>query len=181
MHPDQLDGESAQFLSLMGEGEKVRTNRIPGVKIVLVVLSSRGMVFDIEALRQKILLAYPEAAVFFHTTQGKPIGSPCPQQVDLLIDLTGPGQRQGLFHAKKFRRMARVAVGRNAGLFRKRIYDRVFDEKGAHASLPEEMLARERVVQKLVLSLAGVAFVQTGAALPDRGKSIALDLPPLNR
>lgn len=181
MNPDQIDGESLQFLNIMGESEKVRGNRIPGVKVVLVVLSSRGMVFDVEALRQKVMLTYPEAAVFFHTTDGKSIGSPAPQQVDLLIDFTGPGQRQGLFQAKKLRRMARVAVGRNAGLFRKRIYDRVFDEKVHAPQMPAELLARERHVQKHVLSLAGVAFVQAGDTLPDRSKSIALELPLMSR
>jgi hypothetical protein len=111
---------------------------------------------------------------------GKPIGPTAPQQVDLLIDFTGPGQRQGWFYARKLRRMARVAVGRNAGLFRKKIYDRVFDEN-QDPSVPQEMLKKERFVQKKVLNLAGVSFVQTSETPPDRGKSIALELPAMRR
>lgn len=145
---------------------------------MLVVLSSAGLVFDVEALRQKILLSYPDAAVFFLTTLGKSIGLSAPGHVDLLIDFTGPRQRQGLFLARKLRRTARVAVGRNAGLFRKKIYDRVYDEKDKSNSLSPEVLERERQVQKEVLALAGVAFVPAGDVLPDRGKLTAMDLPP---
>lgn len=179
----QLDPESQSFLSIMGEQEKIRSQRIPGVRTVLVVLSAAGMVYDIEALRQKILLAYPEAAVFFLTTLGKPIGAAAPRQVDLLIDFTGPRQRQGIFFAKELRRHARVAIGRNSGLFRKRIYDRVFDEKSEEhkARLSRDVLTREREVQREILSLAGVAFVQAGDTPPDRGKSIALELPAMTR
>jgi hypothetical protein len=119
--------------------------------------------------------------VFFLTTLGKPIGSPPPRQVDLLIDFTGPGQRQGWFFARKLRRMARAAVGRNAGLFRKRIYDKIYDEKAPSATLSTDVLERERQVQKRILNLSGVAFVQYGDTPPDRGKSIALELPPMQR
>jgi hypothetical protein len=178
---DTLDLESQSLLKLMAEQERVRANKVPGVRTVLVVISAKGMVYDVESLRQKILLSYADAAVFFMTTLGKPVGAAAPQHVDLLVDFTGPGQRQGLFYAKKLRRMARVAVGRNAGLFRKRIYDRVYDEKEKSGSLPAEILQRERVVQREVLSLAGVAFVQAGDTPPDRGKSIALELPPMAR
>lgn len=165
----------------MSEQDKIRGQRIPGVRTVLVVLSAAGMVYDIESLRQKVRLSYPEAAVFFLTTQGKPIGVAPPQQLDLLLDFTGPRQRQGLFFAKRLRRMARVAVGRNAGLFRARIYDRVFDEKADSSRVPSEMLARERLVQKEVLALAGIAFVQAGDTPQDRSKSIALELPPMRK
>jgi hypothetical protein len=136
------------------------------------------MVYDIESLRQKSLLSYPDAAVFFVTTDGKGIGAASPVQVDLLIDLTGPGQRQGLFFARKLRRMARIAVGRNAGMFRKRIYDRIFNERSPSVRLPVERLQKERLVQKAVLELAGVAFMPTGDTPPDRGKITPMDLPP---
>jgi hypothetical protein len=176
-----LDRESESFLALLADQERVRANRVAGVRTVLVILSAAGMVFDTEALRQKILLTYPDAAVFFRTTRGKPVGAAAPQQIDLLIDFTGPRSRQGLLFAKKLRRMARMAVGRNAGLFRSRIYDRVFDERAKAAELPSDLLERERVVQRQVLALAGVALAQQGDAQPDRGLTIALELPPLGR
>ena len=167
------------YLALLAEQERVRGNHVAGVRTVLVVLSAAAMVSDTDALRHKVLSAYPDAAVFFATTQGKPLGAPAPQTVDLMIDMTGPGQRQGIFFAKKLRRMARVAIGRNAGLFRKRIYDRVCDEKQKQAQLPRETLAREREVQRQVLALAGVASVPSADAGPDRGQTIALELPPM--
>ena len=173
------DPESKAFMQTMADQEKVRSNRVNNVRTVLVVLSTAGMVFDVEALRQKVLLTYPEAAVFFRTTQGKPVGSVTPDRVDLLIDFTGPRQRQGIFYARKLRRIARFAVGRNAGFFRKGIYDRVFDERAQASSLPSEKLARERIVQREVLGLVGVAFVQAGDSAPDRGKITPLELPPL--
>jgi len=179
---DSLDRESEASLARMAEQEQVLSNRVPGVKIVVVVLSSKGMVYDMDSLRQKVLLSYPDSAVFFMTTDGRPVGVPAiPRQVDLLIDFTGPGQRQGLFFARKLRRLARFAVGRKAGLFRAKIYNRVFDEIAKAGELPRDMLGRERVVQRKVLALAGVAFVQAGDALPDRGKVIALELPALKR
>ncbi len=176
-----MDQVSEQCLKQMVEQEKVLAKRLPEVKFILLVLSARGMVFDLEALRQKILLSYPDAAVFFQNTMGKPIGLEPPRKIDLLIDFTGPGQRQSWLHARKLRRMARVAVGRNAGLFRKRIYDRVFDEIFNHAEVPQEMLQRERFVQKKILNLAGIAVFQTGEIPPDRGKTIALELPGMSR
>ncbi|MFZ9596060.1 MAG: hypothetical protein ACO3A2_08285 [Bdellovibrionia bacterium] len=176
-----MDPESQEFLKRMTEQEQFLANRIPGVKFVLIVLSARGMVYDLESLRQKVLISYPDAAVFFQNTMGKPIGFDSPQKVDLLIDLTGPGQRQGWFYSKKLRKMARFAVGRNAGWFRKKIYDRVYDEIQNAAEVPSEMLQRERFVQKKVLNLAGVSFFHSGEALSDRGKSIALELPAMAR
>lgn len=173
-----MDPESHLFLSRMAEQERTKSNRVPGVRTVLIVLSSAGMVFDVEALRQKVLLSYPDAAVFFVTTLGKPIGLSAPAHVDLLIDFTGPRQRQGLFYSKKLRRIARMAVGRNAGFFRRKIYDRVFDEKAKASELPSEVLTRERQVQKEVLALAGVAFVPAGDTPPDRGKITPTELPP---
>jgi hypothetical protein len=173
------DPESLASLKIMAEEESIRSKRLAQVRTVLVVLSSMGMVFDVESLRQKILLAYPQAVVFFRTTMGKDMGSSSPDKVDLLIDFTGPRERQGLMYARKLRRLARVAIGRNAGLFRKSIYDQVFDERRAGLSLPTDKLERERVVQREVLSLAGIAFVQAGDSAPDRGKITPLELPPL--
>lgn len=175
------DPETKSLISTLAQLEAVRSNRVAGVRTVLILLSSRGMVFDLDSIRQKILLTYPDAAVFFRTTQGKSMGMSAPLHLDLLIDFTGPGQRQGLFAAKKLRRMARVAVGRNAGLFRRRIYDRVYDEKARARELPADLLERERLVQKEVLALAGVPLAIQGEALPDRADSIALDLPLLSR
>lgn len=178
---NSIDPESEAFLAQMAEPERIRANKVPGVRTVLVVLSSGGMVYDVESLRQRIFLSYPDSTVFFQTTQGSPLGAHSPQHVDLLIDFTGPGQRQKLLYAKKLRKMARMAVGRNAGLLRKRIYDRIFDEKTQMGSLPEEIFARERYVQKEVLNLAGVAFLPTGDTPQDRGKTVPLELPPLSR
>lgn len=177
----KVDSESEACLVQVMEKSDVLSHRVPGVKFVLVVLSSRGVVFDMEALRKQIIFSYPDAIVFFQTTQGKPIGPVPPDHVDLLIDFTGPKQRQGLFYAKKLRRLARIAVGRNAGFFRKRIYNQIYDEVADQAEIPREMLAQERWVQKKVLALAGIAFVQAGETPPDRGKTIALELPGMQR
>jgi len=178
---DVCDPESEHFLQLMAEQQLVRANLVPGVRKVLVVISSKGMVFDLESMRQKISLAYPEAAIFFQTGLGKCMGPMAPNKVDLLIDFTGPGQRQWILRARTLRRLARVAVGRNAGLFRKKIYDKVFDEKNMETEQPLDVLRRERKVQREVFRLAGVAFVQAGDALPDRGKITPLELPPMQR
>jgi len=175
------DPESVRSLSQMLEQDRIRANRIPGVRTVLVVLSAAGMVFDMESLRQKIVLSYPEASVFFITTHGNSMGPESPDEVDLLIDFTGPGQRQSLFFAKMLRNFSRVAIGRNAGLFRKKIYDRVFDEKSPEVKSVIESFSREEFVQKNVLALAGVPFVRSSGATPDLAKSIALELPAMNR
>ncbi len=173
------DSETTASLKVMTAEEGIRAKRINNIRTVLVMLSSTGMVFDIESLRQKVILAYPQAAVFFRTTQGKAMGSESPDKVDLLIDFTGPRERQGLFYARTLRKIARVAVGRNAGFFRKSSYDHVFDERAPGVKLPSDKLERERVVQREVLSLAGIAFVQAGDSAPDRSKITPLELPPL--
>ena len=175
------DQDARDYLAQLEERERTKANHVPGVQKVLVVLSTTGLVFDTESLRQMILYAYPEAAVFFRTTSGKALGVEAPKQVDLLIDLTGPGQRSPLLYAYRLKGMARFSVGRNAGLFRARIYDRVYDEKPILSRLPRNTLDRERVVQREVLALAGVAMIAMAHATPDRGKEIALDLPPLSR
>ncbi|MEK6579945.1 MAG: hypothetical protein AABZ55_12015 [Bdellovibrionota bacterium] len=174
-----LDPESSRFLTEMAEQERVKANRFRGVRTVLVVLSATGIVFDLESLRQKILLSYPDAAVFFLTTRGSSVGTSAPQELDLVIDFTGPKQRQGFFFAKRIRGIARFAVGRKTGFFRKRIYDRILDEK--KETLPTEMLERERSIQRKVLALAGVAFMPMGDVPPDRGKITPLDLPPMQK
>ena len=71
-----------------------------------------------------------------------------------------------------------MTVGRNAGLFRRKIFDRIFDEKDQALKLPAEVLERERQVQKEVLALAGVAFVPSGDTPADRGKITPMELPP---
>ncbi|MCC7443010.1 MAG: hypothetical protein IT285_15360 [Bdellovibrionales bacterium] len=173
------DPATLHSLSLLDERQRIEGRRVPGVRTVLVVLSARAMVYDVEALRHRVLMAYPDSAVFFRSTSGRPLGVTSPQSVDLLIDFTGPGQRQGWFYSRKLRRMARFAVGRNAGLFRKGQYDRVFDEKAPGANIPRDLLEREARAQSEVLSLAGVAVVPAAGVTEDRSKTIALDLPPL--
>ncbi len=174
-----VDQETILSLSHLSEQEKLASTRVPGVRTVLIVMSSRGQAFDRDAVRHQVLMAYPEVAVFFKNTSGKALGAEAPEQIDLLIDFTGPGQRQGLFYAVKLRRRVRVAIGRNAGLFRKQLYDRVFDEKANIAKLPSDLLERERFVQREVLRLAGIVSVQQGEILRDHSYSIALSLPPL--
>ena len=181
--PDQSsqDRETEEFLTILSQQEKVRANKIPGVRTVLVVLSAKAMAYDMESLRQKIVLVYPDAVVFFKTTSGKAVGVSAPKRVDLLIDLTAPRSRQGLFYSRKLRSMARAAVGRNAGFFRKGSYDKVFDEKAIASRLPQDVLQRERFVQREVLALAGIPLAQMGDTPPDRGKTIALELPPMKK
>lgn len=161
--------------------ESVQSYSVPGVRFILVVLSAKGILYDLPSLRQKILLAYPGASIFFQSPAGKAVGLGAPQFVDLLIDLTCPGQREGFLRSRRLRRAARVAVGRNAGWFRKRLYDRIYDEKKLSSELPHEMLERERAVQKKVLGLAGVPFVARGDLTPDLAKTIALELPGIQR
>jgi hypothetical protein len=180
---DEIDPESVELLSQIRKQEKVKTNRIAGVRTALVILSSKGMVFDSHSLRHEVRQAYPDAAVFFKTPLNVAIGGHAPAHVDLLIDLTGPGERTSFFFARKLRRSARVAVGRNSGLFsiRKRIYDRIYDEKTNAGQLPGETLDRERFVQKQVLDLAGIGASFSGETHADLGKSIALELPPMKK
>ena len=110
-----MKDESQFSLSLLAEQERLRSQRLAGVRTILVVLSSQGMAFDVDGLRGLIHGAYPDAAVFFVTTSGKNLGTRVKGHVDLVIDFTGPRQRQGWFFARRLRRMARFAVGRNAG------------------------------------------------------------------
>jgi hypothetical protein len=159
--------------------DKTKSCVVKDVRTILVVMSSFAVAFDRDAMVQKLLLVYPDSAVFFKTTSGKAIGSACPEKVDLLVDLTGPGQRQGWFYSKKLRRMARFAVGRNAGLFRKKIYNKVFNEKQNGLPLPRELVLKEHFVQNKVFELVGVSMASSANVTLDRSKSVALSLPPL--
>jgi len=172
--------DSHYYLNLLEDRIRIQENRFSGVQTVLVVLSSRAMTFDVYALTQKILFSYPDAAVFFKSTSGIGMGLACPDKVDLLIDFTGPRQRQGLFYSRKLRRMARFAVGRNAGFFRKGSYDRIIDEKILADQLPKSLLECEAFVQKRVLALAGVPTLPIGLATEDKSTVIATELPPLS-
>src|SRR4051794_26183859 len=98
---EKADPETQNSLQRIEQERRAQANQVNDVRTVLVVLSAAGMVFDIEALRQKIHLTYKGAAVFFISAMGKPVGATAPRKVDLLIDFTGPGQRQGLFYARK--------------------------------------------------------------------------------
>jgi len=176
-----LDQESEHSLqNLRAEKERAQGSRVPGVKTVLVVLSSAGMAFDREALSHFIRTSYPDAKIYFWTTLGKALGEKAPKYVDLLIDFTGPGQRQKFLLARKLRSMARVVIGRDAGLFRKKIYTRVFDERAA-GKLSLDVRVRERRAQREVLVLAGVAFLPLGELGKDLSKSIALGLPSMQQ
>ncbi len=173
---DPVGSHSEYYLHFLQSQKDSEGRLFSDIQTVLVVLSAAGMIFDLEGLRQKIIHAYPGAAVFFKSTSGDDMGTPAPQKVDLLIDLTGPRQRQGWFYAKKLRKQAKYAVGRNVGLFRKKIYDRIYDEK-AQIGLTRDILKREEIVQKEVLSLAGISFAPVSSATPDRSKEIARNLP----
>ena len=173
------DQETRASLSALLSRKEVESNRYSGVRTILFVLSSKALPYDVEALRHKAVAAYPDAAVFFVSTSGIAYGVQAPRRLDLVVDFTGPGQRQPFFYARKLKARAKRAVGRKAGFFRTRLYDRVFDEKAHAAELPKEFLAYEREVQKHVLALAGISAVPAASATPDLGKNIALSLPPL--
>jgi len=171
----QTDPESKALLAMLAEQERVKQNRVPGVRSILVVLSSRGLAFDREALREKIAASYPGAAIYFTTPLNIPLGPAAPSRVDLLIDFTGQGERQSSFLLpRKFRAQARMAIGRNAGILRSYIYDRTYDEKKRPDLFTDNVLARERIVQREVLALAGVPLFQTTGTPDDLSQSIAL-------
>lgn len=173
------DFETHHALETLGSEHKIRAQKVPGVKSVLVVLSTRALAYDMDSLRQKILMTYRDSAVFFLTPIGKSVGAVAPKQVDLVIDLTGPGQRQRWGLSRSLRSRGRVVIGRNAGWFghRKASYDRIFDEFAPGVNVPTELLERERWVQRQVLGLAGIPLSTHGEVRADRGKVIALELP----
>ncbi len=150
-----------------------------GVKLVLVVLSSRAMAFDQAALRNLIHHAYPGSAVFFVSVSGDPVGVKAPSQVDLVIDFTEPKARQSIWFAPRMRAQGRFVVGRVKGFFfRKSRYDRTYDQS-TDALVPSDYLESERWAQKKVLELSGVPVSRQGGVTLDLGKDIASSLPPL--
>lgn len=175
-----IDLESTHSLQMLSVDPKIVANRVPGVQSVLYVLSAKGMVYDVHSLKQKTQHSYPGAKVYFVTQLGLPVGEVAPKKLDLIVDFTGPRTRQGLFIARKWRRLGRVVLGRNSGFFRAGRYDKIFDEKSS-ASVPSEQMDRERFVQRMLLEMAGVAMIQAGDSSPDRGKLTPLTLPPLQR
>ncbi len=168
------DGESTSTLQHLLEDEAIRANRIENVRTILVVLSGRSIVYDDASLRQKILLTYPSAEVYFMTTEAFSMGKVLPSgaKIDLLIDFTGPGMRHKWLWARALRSRSRVCVGRTAGFFREFIYDRVFKEAGLK-NLPRDVIDRERFVQREVLALAGVPLSPKGNMGADLQKKIA--------
>lgn len=176
---DQIDPESEASLARMVTQTQIANQKFPNVKFILFILSSRGMAYDVEGLRQRALLSYPDSVVFFQTSLQKPVGPSAPEEVDLVVDLTGSSERQGFWFGRRVRKMARYAVGRKTGFWRKRLYDRLYDE--SFPEVPQELLQKERFVQKRVLELAGISLAETGEALPDKGKTYALELPALQR
>lgn len=171
------DVETERSLQTLAEQEKLKKHQVENVRTVLVVLSGVSVAYDIAALRHKISRVYSNAAVFFEATIGKPLGLARPARVDLLIDFTAPRQREGFFRARQLRRCVRFAVGRDAGWFRKKSYDRVIDE--SDLARDKDLLHRERVAQRRVLEAVGVGIVLQGDTTEDRAHDIALELPPL--
>jgi hypothetical protein len=174
------DAESVNTLLHLLADETIRRNRVENVRTILVILSGRSVAFDDASLRQKIGLTYPDARIYFMSTEAHAVGTPLPDgaKIDLLIDFTGPGHRHKWLWARKLRSATRVCVGRPAGLFRQHIYDRLFDES-KHPGLPKDVIQREREVQRHVLAMAGVPVAQKGNVNPDLGNTIAAELPPL--
>lgn len=168
------DLEETSALQHLLEDEVVRKNKIDNVRTILVVLSGRSIVYDDASLRQKIQLTYPDAEVYFMSTQAYPLGKKLPSgaKIDLLIDFTGPGHRRKWFWARTLRARTRVCVGRAAGFFREFIYDRVFKESDRN-DLPHDLIDRERFVQKEVLALAGVPLSPKGSLGADLQKKLA--------
>jgi hypothetical protein len=178
--PTAPDFESASTLHQLEEEEKVRRHRVENVRTVLVILSGRAVVYDDASLRQKIQLTYPDAKIYFMTTEAYPLGEKIPTaaKIDLLIDFTGPRQRHKWFWSRQLRARTRVCVGRPAGFFRARLYDHLSTEL-TRKDLPRDVLERERLIQREVLALAGVPLSHKGISGPDQGRTIASRLPPL--
>ncbi|NDG84837.1 MAG: hypothetical protein EBX52_07350 [Proteobacteria bacterium] len=148
-----------------------------GVKSVLVVLSSRAMIFDQAALRNHIHHAYPGAAVFFVSVSGDPVGMKAPSRVDLVVDFTEPGARQPILFAHRMRSQGHFVVGRKAGFFyRNARYDRVYDASGDTLA-PTDFIEGERFAQKKVLELAGIPVARQGGLTRDLSKEIGASLP----
>ena len=171
-----VDQESQKFLHLLDQETELRKHREKDIKTVLVILSNRGLTFDVASLKQKITLAYPGAQVFFKATGGGDcFGPAAPSQVDLLIDFTAPGAHQHLGMFLKFRMQGRIVIGRNKGIARKLLYNRVFDEKNPELDLPRDLLQSERIVQREVLALAGIPLSQHGDVLMDESAAMGFN------
>jgi hypothetical protein len=76
------DSESQSFLHILAEEERIRKNKVEGVKTILVILSGRSMVFDTWALKQKITLTYPDSKIYFLTSGGYAVGEKAPEKLD---------------------------------------------------------------------------------------------------
>lgn len=174
------DSESSSSLRQLQAEEAIRKQRVDHVRNVLVILSGRSVIYDDASLRQKILLSYPGAKIYFMTSEAYSFGEKLPKslKIDLLIDFTGPGDRRKWLWARRLRSRARVCVGRPAGFFREHIYDRLTTE-GKRKDLPRDVLERERICQREVLELAGIPVSTKGNTGPDQGRTIATRLPPL--
>jgi hypothetical protein len=161
-------------LTQLLQDEEIRSHRIDNVRTVLVVLSGRSVVYDDSSLRQKIQMTYPEAKVYFVTSDSQSFGEKLPSsaKIDLLIDFTGAGHGHKWFFARRLRARARICIGRNAGFFRAHIYDHVIhDEK--YIELGQDVISRERIIQREVLAMAGVPLSHQGDLGRDLGKTIA--------
>ncbi len=170
---NQSTDETSKVFKELESITLLNDRRFTGVKTILVVLSSRSQTIDNESLRHHITLAYPEAAVFYTSVSGIPVGVDSPQAVDLVIDFTPPGARQHWGFARKMRKASRYCVGRDAGLFyRRNFYDRVY--KDLRTDSIKDFHERERTAQRQVLELAGVAITKQSGVGPDLGKTIAL-------
>lgn len=174
------DIESTSSLQQLLAEEAIRKNRVENVRTVLVILSGKSVAFDDAALRQKIHLTYPQAKVYFMTTDGYTMGEKMPSSagIDLLIDFTGPGHRHKWLWARQLRARSKMCVGRPAGFFREFIYDRLFDDD-KHPEMPKDTLAREREAQIQVLALAGVPVSHQGNVKIDQSSTISSRLPAL--
>ncbi len=183
------DPETQTSLDSLAPKDALRGQIVPAVRTVLVVFSATAMAFDAEALRQKIGMTYPDAAVFFQSTAGKPFGVPAPHRVDLLIDLTAPDDvgsfwlwgKQGSLQALRLWRRSRFQVGRKSGILRTMLYGRVYDESRKDRKIAGHPFDHERQVQVEVLKQAGIPMTPTGDLTADRATSIALELPPLSQ
>ncbi len=175
-----MDHDSELSLQRLSYEANILKNRMSNVKTVLVVLSARALAFDRESLRSKIVNAYPGAKIFFVSTQAKAMGEEAPEQIDLVIDFTGPGQRHKWFFARSLRSRAKYLIGRNAGFFRAFSYDQIFDES-KEDNVPKDPVHRERFVQTAILERVGVPVAQRGALLEDISHDIALELPRLKK
>lgn len=161
----EMDSISERLAAHQAERAASLVNIKPQVKIVLVVLSSKRLVLDLDSLQHKIIRSYPQAAVFFMTPSGHSLGPAAPELVDLLIDLTGPNERSPWFQARKLRKMSRLAYGRRTGWFRTHRYDGTVEEtwnetKSFSCANPTGELTNEILTQKAVMSMAGISWIR---------------------